>query len=138
MKTLAIVFLAVLLASCSTLTSSPSVRISSADSIAILPIKNLSSTPLAGEQVAVIAESALRARGVNDLATFDAPNETGLRALLATSADQNGANSWARDAGFNLALSGTVHEWQYKVGPDKEPTVALSLRLTDVATNRVN
>jgi len=54
MRTLIIALLAFVLASCSTVTSSPSVRIANTDSIVILPIKNLSSTPLAGEQVATI------------------------------------------------------------------------------------
>lgn len=136
-KTIAIALFALVLASCSSVTSSPSVSISNTDRIVILPIKNLSSTPLAGEQVAVLAESVLRSRGVNDLATYEAPNETGLGALLATSLTDTSAASWAREEGFHLALSGTVHEWHYKVGPDKEPTVALSLRLTDVASNQV-
>jgi len=69
--------------------------------------------------------------------TYEAPTDTGLGALLATSSSDTSATSWAREAGFQYALSGTVHEWHYKVGPDKEPTVALSLRLTDVATDRV-
>jgi len=137
MKTLAIAVLALVLSACSSVTSSPSVRISSADRVAILPMKNLSSTPLAGEQVAVITESTLRSRGVNELATYEAPTDTGLGALLATSSTDSTAIGWARAAGFDYALSGTVHEWHYKVGPDKEPTVALSLRLTDVVNNRV-
>lgn len=137
MKNLFLGMLALVLASCSTVTSSPSVRITGADSVAILPIKNLSSTPLAGEQVAVIAESVLRSRGVTELATFEAPNETGLGALLNASTSNTSANTWARDSGFDYTLSGTVHEWHYKVGPDKEPTVALSLRLTDVGSNQV-
>lgn len=137
MKNLFLGLIALVLTSCSTVTSSPSVRITGADSIAILPIKNLSSTPLAGDQVATIAESVLRSRGVSDLATFEAPNETGLGALLNASSRDSSATSWARESGFDYALSGTVHEWHYKVGPDKEPTVALSLRLTQVATNQV-
>lgn len=137
MKTLVLALLALVLASCSTVTSSPTVRIASADSIAILPIKNLSSTPLAGEQVAVIAESTLRSRGVSNLAAYEAPNETGLGALLAASSSDSTATSWARESGFDFALSGTVHEWHYKGGPDREPSVALSLRLVEVGSNRV-
>ncbi len=137
MKTLALALIALVLASCSTVTSSPAIRIASADSIAILPIKNLSSTPLAGEQVAVLAESTLRSRGISDLAAYEAVNETGLGALLTTSSHDSTATNWAREAGFDFALSGTVHEWHYKAGPDREPSVALSLRLVDVNSNRV-
>jgi len=128
---------ALLLASCSSMTSTPSVSIGASQSIAILPLANLSTTPLAGEQVSTIAETALRSRGVSNLATYIPPQATGLSALLATSSSDQTANTWARTAGYDLALSGTVHEWHYKSGPDREPSVAVSLRLTELDSGRV-
>lgn len=128
---------ALFLASCSTVTSTPAVNIGSGEGVVILPLKNLSTTPLAGEQVAVLAESVLRSRGLSQLETYTPVNATGLSALIATSSGEQSAMTWARDAGYDYALSGTVHEWHYKSGPDREPTVALSMRLIEVSTNRV-
>lgn len=129
--------LTLLLASCSSVTSTPAVSIASTHGVAILPLTNLSTTPLAGEQVATIAESSLRSRGVMDLATYQPVQATGVGALLATSLNDTTGLTWARTSGYDYALSGTVHEWHYKGGPDREPSVALSLRLTDVSTNQV-
>jgi len=126
-----------LLASCSTFTSTPVVSIDRSQGVAILPLKNLSTTPLAGEQVAVLAESILRSRGLNQLEAYEPVSASGLSALIAASSNEPTALSWAREAGYDYALSGTVHEWHYKGGPDREPSVALSLQLTDVATNQV-
>jgi len=84
-----------------------------------------------------LAESTFRSRGLEKLSTYSPPQATGLGALLQTSSSEQAAMSWARESGHDLALSGTVHEWHYKAGPDREPAVAVSLRLTEVATNRV-
>ncbi len=129
--------MALLLASCSSVTSTPAVSIASSQGIAILPLINLSTTPLAGEQVAAIAESSLRSRGAMELATYQPANATGVGALLATSLNNTSGLSWARESGYQYALSGTVHEWHYKGGPDREPSVAVSLRLTDLNTHQV-
>lgn len=137
MRTVWVAFLALLLVACSSVTSTPAVSIASTERMVILPLTNLSTTPLAGEQVMTIAESTLRSRGVMELATYAPEQATGLAALLATSSTNQSANTWAREAGFDLALSGTVHEWQYKSGPDREPSVAISLRLTDIKSNQV-
>lgn len=128
---------AILISSCSSITSTPVVSIDSAQGVAILPLKNLSTTPLAGEQVAVLAESVLRSRGLNQLEAYEPVAASGLSALITTSSNEPTALSWAREAGYEYALSGTVHEWHYKGGPDREPSVALSLQLTEVATNQV-
>ena len=137
MKKAALMAFALILSSCSTLTSMPVVDIESDQGVAILPLKNLSSTPLAGEQVAVLAESILRSRGLDELETYEPVNATGLSALIATSSGEESGISWARESGYDFALSGTVHEWHYKGGADREPTVALSLQLIDVVTTRV-
>ncbi len=137
MKTVWAALISLLLVSCSSVTSTPAVSISPTQRLVILPLTNLSTTPLAGEQVATIAESTLRSRGFDELATYAPAQATGLAALLATSSSDQSAKAWVRDSGFDLALSGTVHEWQYKGGPDREPSVAVSLRLTDVKSNRV-
>jgi polysaccharide biosynthesis protein PelC len=137
MKALRLAALLLCATACSTVTTTPAVSIASSQGIAILPLKNLSSTPLAGEQVATIAESVLRSRGVAELKTYDAPKALGLNALLETSTQSAPGKAWAKESGLPLALSGTVHEWHYKSGPDREPSVALSLTLTDVQSGRV-
>jgi len=48
-------------------TSSNRVIVSSAENWALLPIVNLSKTPLAGNRAAALVETHLRARGVKNL-----------------------------------------------------------------------
>jgi len=63
--------------------------------------------------VAVLAESVLRSRGLNQLEAYEPVAASGLSALITTSSNEPTALSWAREAGYEYALSGTVHEWHW-------------------------
>ena len=138
MVKIAVLFaVAVLLAACSTTTSSPRITADNSAMWAMLPINNLSTTPMAGEQAKSIVESHLRARGVRNLQNWKDGEELSLVALLDSSAEFKRAVSWAQDQGVRYGMSGTVHEWHYKSGPDKEPAIGLSLKLFDLTTGQV-
>lgn len=47
------------------------------------------------------------------------------------------ALSWAQEAGFSYAISGSVEEWRYKSGLDGEPAVGASLQVIEVSSGIV-
>ncbi len=129
--------LVVALSACSTLTSTDRVRVTGQHSWALLPFNNLSTTPRAGEKTSALIETHLRARGVQSLSTYRSPDGLSLVALLDAQKEHVDALEWARAQGHRYGMSGTIHEWHYKSGPDKEPAVGMSLKLTDLVTQKV-
>jgi len=129
-----------LLSSCKSLTTTPVVVADSAQRWALLPIRNLSTTPLAGERVSNLLETELRRRGVTMLGIYQdlaSSKESDLASLLDSSIELEKAREWARTNGYRYALTGTVNEWHYKTGTDKEPAVGLNLKLIDLPTGLV-
>jgi len=124
-------------------TATPSLRGSSRVTVdgragwAVLPLRNLSSTPLAGHQASALIQTRLHGRGVAPLASVPDVVRPTLAALLADRDDGEAARDAARNAGHRYALGGSVHEWQYKGAPDREPVVGVSLRLEDLLTGQV-
>lgn len=125
------------LSSCSTLTSTPQVSASSQASWALLPINNLSQTAQADTQAQTFVETHLRARGVQRIDVYSPLKPVSLRGLLDAGTELNTATQWAQSKGYRYAVTGTVHEWQYKGGADKEPAVGVSLKLIDLSSNQV-
>jgi len=126
-----------LLAGCSSITSTSAVTADSGQRWALLPIENLSTTPLAGEKAATFLETQLRRRGVVTLQIYPDSEPATLAALLDGKARSRKASQWARDTGFRYAITGAVTEWHYKTGADKEPAVGLNLKLIDIPTGQV-
>jgi len=135
MLSLLLVLLAV--PACSTLTATGSISVSANQSWVLLPINNLSTTPRAGENTAAMVETHLRKRGVDSLQTYIAPDALSLVSLLDTDRQQAEAVAWGHAQGIRYGITGTIHEWHYKSGPDKEPAVGLSLKLIDLANEKV-
>lgn len=127
----------VALTACGTLTSTEKVSVSANQSWVLLPINNLSTTPRAGEKTNSMVETHLRARGVQSLKSYTTPEGLNLVSLLDTDKEINDAIKWGRDNGIRFGMTGTVHEWHYKSGPDKEPAVGLSLKLIDLTSEQV-
>ena len=44
---------------------------------------------------------------------------------------------WAQSTGAHYAMTGSINEWNYKVGLDGEPVVGISLQLIDLASKRI-
>lgn len=123
------VALVLLISACSTVTTTRSVNLDASANWILLPIDNLSTTPLAGEKAAALIETQLRASGVRQLQTYQNDSAVSLKTLLDSQAEFTKAAVYARSNGFRYAITGTVNDWGYKTGPDKEPTVGLNLKI---------
>ncbi len=132
-----VVISSLLLTACETMMSSNRVVVSAAERWALLPIENLSSTPLAGNQARSLVETHLRARGIKNLEIFEVGSEQTLMALLDEAGQIASAKQWAVDNGFRFAITGNVQEWQYKNGLDNEPSVGLTLKFLDLQSDQV-
>lgn len=131
------VAVAIGLTACSTMTSTQDVSVGSQQSWALLPFNNLSTTPRAGEKTSTIVETHLRARGVDSLNKYREADGMSLVSLLDAERQLVDAIAWAKASGHRYGVSGTVHEWHYKSGPDKEPAVGLSIKLIDLSNEKV-
>lgn len=134
---LLVAFAVTILSACSSMTSTPRVTLDINDRWALLPISNLSETAQADAQALSMIETHLRARGVASVDTYSPIRQVSLRELLDPNKEMVQARDWAIRTGYRYALSGTIHEWQYKAGADREPAVGLSLKLTDLYTGDV-
>ncbi|NND89694.1 MAG: hypothetical protein HKN42_02435 [Granulosicoccus sp.] len=134
---LGVALLLAMAAGCSTLTSTPVVTADAAQGWALLPINNLSETPQADSQALTLVETRLRAHGVQRLDTYAPMQQVALRTLLDPGARIDEAIDWARQSGYRYGITGTVSEWHYKAGADREPVVGMSLTLLDVVSGEV-
>jgi len=122
---------------CSTITATDEISVSAKQSWILLPINNLSTTPRAGENTKAMVETHLRTRGVESLQTYITPDAMNLVSLLDADRQEAQAVEWGHANGIRYGITGTVHEWHYKSGPDKEPAVGLSLKLIDLSNRQV-
>jgi hypothetical protein len=125
------------LTACETMMSSDRVVVSAAERWALLPIENLSSTPLAGNQARSLVETHLRSRGIRNLEIFEVGPEQTLMALLDEAGQIASAKQWAIDNGFRFGITGNVQEWEYKNGLDNEPSVGMTLKFIDLQSDQV-
>ena len=108
------------------------------DPWALLPLRNLSETPRAGERAQSMLATRLRARGIRLLerpAPRTQPGRT--RPPWNVDARYRRALEWARKRGVRYAVTGSVEEWRYKSGLDGEPAVALTIRVIRVRDEAV-
>ncbi len=103
----------------------------------ILPIENHSETPQAGERVEAILDTLLRKDGVASLDKYPAQKEDDTHLLTSDRQRYESALTWAKDAKFEYALTGSVEEWRYKSGIDGEPAIGVTLRVLEVPTGRI-
>lgn len=104
---------------------------------AMLPVRNLAETPLAGERTRALVATLLRIRGVGDLR--DCPDAEGKDELpdLDDQHRYQAALAWARAQGLVYGVTGAVHEWRYRGGADGEPAVGLGLEVIELSTGMV-
>ena len=132
-----LVLTSIALSACQTITSSDRVIVSADEPWAILPIANLSTTPLAGGRASALVEAHLRSRGVRNLQVYQAPEDQSVLALLDDAGQLDDAKNWAREQGFRYGITGDVQEWSYKNGLDNEPSVGMSLKFIDLHSGEV-
>ncbi|MFK7994637.1 MAG: hypothetical protein AB8B87_10900 [Granulosicoccus sp.] len=133
-------FFSVLLLSlggCSTLNSTPSVKVQGDDPIALLPFENFSVTPQADMRLRRLLETQLRGSGLSDVFVYESTQQTTLKALLNTQRQMKEARRWASIQGALYGFTGAVHEWQYKNGANQEPVVGMTLSLIDLNSGDV-
>ena len=134
---LAAVLLLGIATGCSTLTSTPAVSADAAQGWALLPINNLSDTPQADSQALIMLETQLRTRGVQRVTAYAPLQSVSLRTLLDPARQLGDAMDWARKSGYRYGLTGTINEWNYRSGADKEPVVGMNMKLVDITTGEV-
>jgi len=127
----------VLLTACETMTSSRRIAVNPADQWALLPMSNLSKTPLADSRAIALIETHLRARGVTRIEAYKPPADQSVLALLDDTSQLEDAKQWARKAGYRFGVTGSVQEWEYKNGLDNEPSVGLTLKFIDLSNDNV-
>ena len=137
MGTLATVLLLGMATGCSSLTSTPAVSADAALGWALLPINNLSETPQADSQALIMLETQLRTHGVKKVAVYAPLQTVSLRTLLNPASQLSEAMDWARQSGYRYGLTGTINEWNYRSGADKEPVVGMNMKLVDITTGEV-
>jgi polysaccharide biosynthesis protein PelC len=104
----------------------------------LLPLRNQTETPQAGEKAEAILATLLRARGLQDIAGYTPPGEAaGVLPELDERRRAEGALKWAKERGFLYGVTGSVEEWRYRNGLDGEPAVGLSVQVVDLPSQRV-
>jgi hypothetical protein len=103
----------------------------------LLPVSNHSETPQAGERVEAVLETLLRRNGVRALEVYPSLKEDDSHLVMSDRQRYEESLAWAKKQGFNYGVSGSVEEWRYKSGLDGEPAVGISVRVIDLAQNRV-
>jgi TolB-like protein len=125
------------LTACSVIDIQKGASLSSSGRWAILPFQNYSQTPRAGEQVEEMVATLLRIRGIQDIEMYQQDEDkSGLLELNDRKRQEKALLSAAR-SNVSYAVTGSVDEWQYKLGVGSEPVVGLTLRVIEVPTGKV-
>ena len=123
--------------STSTLTTDSELRINANDQWILLPVANYTASPQAGDRMEAILTTLLQVRGVRNLERYQPFEEMGAIPILDAQQRSKRALAWARNQNIRYGFTGSVEEWRYKSGVEREPAVGLSLRVVDVATGEV-
>jgi len=105
--------------------------------IAVGPIANHSSTPLANRQVESMLTGLLQVKGFHNIHHYQHSKSC---AKLLYCPDETLTNDqiirWARSHRIAYVFTGATNEWRYKVGLDGEPVAGTSLILINVHTGK--
>lgn len=138
LKKIGLMIMMVTLSACTSIeTMEHQTSISKQASWALLPIINNSDTPQAGLRTEAMVQTLLLNRGVKQLMLYPATmnNDTLFEPSERKTFEQ--ARDWAKAQGVRYAITGSVEEWQYKVGVDGEPAVGLVLHIIDLNNNTI-
>lgn len=134
---LALLAILLLLSACSSMSTTNRATADVGARWAILPINNLSQTAQADLQVQTLIETHIRKRGVTTIDTYAPARQVSLRNLLDPATDLKNSLEWAKQNRYRYGLTGSVNEWHYKAGADREPAVGISLKLVDLFSGDV-
>lgn len=105
---------------------------------ALLPMQNHSDSPQAGASAEAILATLLQIRGLTGMQRYPAPSVPGSTLpQLDERARYEQSLEWARGSGADLGITGSVDEWRYKSGMDKEPAVGMSVQVVEIESGRV-
>ena len=104
----------------------------------LLPVANNSDSPQAAEKLEAILATLLRIRGIKDLSVYSPPAESAaVMPVLDDAVRLEQALDWARSRDFKYGITGSIEEWLYKSGVEREPAIGLSLRVVNITTGEV-
>jgi polysaccharide biosynthesis protein PelC len=128
---------AVALCACTVQHMRPSSPLPKAARWVVLPVVNLSESPLAGEKVEALLDNALRLHGLDNLHRQRPGSTGGGDLLLNDNRRYELALDAARKGQANFGVTGEVEEWRYKTGLDGDPAVGLTLKVVALPSGRV-
>jgi hypothetical protein len=137
---LALVAAAMLLTACGSMRYNVSNRISLPSNavIAVGPMANNSSTPLANRQVESMVATIMQTKGFKHIIPY--PRKKSCEKLLYCT-DEGLTHAqlihWGRAHHVKYVMTGAANEWGYKVGLDGEPVAGVSLSLINVTTGQI-
>lgn len=131
MKKLIIGVFIVLLSACSTSYIAPSPKLNTGQTVFIMPMENQSSSPLANVRAEQLLASALAEQGIN-VKLYPKTAISELAVSLNPAARMAKAKKWLAEQAQGYVMSGSVQEWHYKNGLDGEPSVGITLTLSNL------
>ncbi|WON73998.1 hypothetical protein [Nitrosospira sp. Is2] len=127
-----------LLASCSVVDVHKSAPLSSSQRWIVLPFQNYSQSPRAGEQVEEMVATLFRIRGIPNIEMYSVQDEDkGGWLDFNDRKRQEKALLLAIKHSASYAVTGSVDEWQYKLGVGSEPVVGLTIRVIEIPSGAV-
>ncbi|PTR17704.1 hypothetical protein C8R31_101871 [Nitrosospira sp. Nsp2] len=127
-----------LLASCSVVDVHKSAPLSSSQRWIVLPFQNYSQSPRAGEQVEEMVATLFRIRGIPNIEMYQVQDEDkGGWLDFNDRKRQEKALLLAIKHSASYAVTGSVDEWQYKLGVGSEPVVGLTIRVIEIPSGAV-
>ncbi len=130
---------AVVLVGCSTstLTLESGLRLDPSSQWTLLPVANYTASPQAGDRMEAILTTLLQVRGVRNIKRYSPTEKMGAIPILDAQQGYQRALAWARKQNLRYGFTGSVEEWRYKSGVEREPAVGVSLRVVEIATGEV-
>lgn len=128
----------IFLTSCSVIDVQKSAPLSSSERWMVLPFQNYSQTPRAGEQVEGMVATLFRIRGIPNIEMYQPQDEEhGSWLDFNDRKRQEKALLLAMKHNASYAITGSVDEWQYKLGVGSEPVVGLTIRVIEVPSGTI-
>ncbi len=120
-----------LFSSCAKVIDSGKYKLSKNKIYAVIPFENYTNTPLAGYRIASIVEGVLRAKGYSVIQKNwefkdDEPTKEEIYKIK---------KSVEKKA--NYLITGTVNEYEYKIGVDGDPAVSFTLNIYDTKRGEI-
>ena len=82
-----------------------------------------------------LLSTLLRVRGIKTATAYSKPDESQL-SIESHAHQLSEAIHWAEAQGYAFGITGSVEEWLYKTGVEREPAVGVTLRVVDIHTGK--